>query len=366
MKIQRVVTKHLAFELDDRFWNSQQRWAKKDIVLVFIETDNGLIGVGEGWTPGASPKALMQTIEEDVGPRLIGQDPRYHTKIFAEVWKTTALNARRGILSIALSAVDLALWDLVGKALQAPVYQLLGAFTDQVPCYASAGLYGKGKDETALAEEMQGYLEQGFSDVKMKVGGVPLEEDVKRVRAVRDAIGPRARLMVDANYTLNVPKSLKMAQAFEPYEIYWLEAPVSPDDVSGQAKVNALSPISVCGNETETGIDRFRELITQRAVEFVQFDIAACGGISEGRRIADLAAAFHLPCTLHASSTGILLAASLHLAASLPNLDSVEYHMFHQWLFDKCPPNAFKPYPRGFVRPPDGPGFGLEIHYDDL
>ena len=162
MKIQRVVTKHLAFELDDRFWNSQQRWAKKDIVLVFIETDNGLVGVGEGWTPGASPKALMQTIDEDVGPRLIGQDPRYHTKIFAEVWKTTALNARRGILSIALSAVDLALWDLVGKALQAPVYQLLGAFTDQVLCYASAGLYGKGKDEKALAEEMQGYVEQGF------------------------------------------------------------------------------------------------------------------------------------------------------------------------------------------------------------
>ena len=110
MKIQRVVTKHLAFELDDRFWNSQQRWAKKDIVLVFIETDDGLVGVGEGWTPGASPKALMQSIDEDVGPRLIGQDPRYHTKIFAEVWKTTALNARRGILSIALSAVDLALW----------------------------------------------------------------------------------------------------------------------------------------------------------------------------------------------------------------------------------------------------------------
>ena len=92
----------------------------------------------------------------------------------------------------------------------------------------------------------------------MKVGGVSLEEDVKRVKAVRDAVGPNARLMVDANYTLNVPKSLKMAQAFEPHEIYWLEAPVSPDDVSGQAKVNALSPIPVCGNETETGIDRFR------------------------------------------------------------------------------------------------------------
>ena len=101
-------------------------------------------------------------------------------------------------------------------------------------------------------------------------------------------------------------------------------------------------------------------------MEFLQFDLAACGEISEGRRMAELAAAFHLPCTLHASSTGILLAATLHLAASLSNLDSVEYHMFHQWLFDQCPENAFQPEKGGMVRPPSGPGFGLEIHYEDL
>ena len=366
MKIQRVVTKHLVFDLDDRFWNSQQRWAQKDIVLVFLETDNSLLGVGEAWTGGGSPQALIQTIDDDLAPRLIGKDPRQHNRIFSDVWQTTSLSARRGIISAALSAVDMALWDLVGKSLQTPVYELLGIYSDQVPCYASAGLYGKDKDQHALADEMRGYLNQGFSDVKMKVGGVPLDQDLERVKAVREAIGPSSRLMVDANYTLNVPRSLKMASAFEPYDVYWFEAPVSPDDLLGQAKVNALSPIPVCGNETETGVDRFRELVTQRAVEFLQFDIAACGGISEGRRIAELAAAFHLPCTLHASSTGILLAATLHLAASLSNLDSVEYHMFHQWLFDQCPENAFQPEKGGLVRPTSGPGFGLDIHYEDL
>ena len=123
LKIQRVVTKHLVFDLDDRFWNSQQRWVKKNIVLVFLETDNGLLGVGEGWTGGGSPETLIRTIEDDLAPRLIGKDPRYHIRIFADVWKTTSLSARRGIVSAAISAVDMALWDLVGKSFQAPVYE---------------------------------------------------------------------------------------------------------------------------------------------------------------------------------------------------------------------------------------------------
>ena len=174
----------------------------------------------------------------------------HHNRIFADVWQTTSISARRGIISAAISAVDMALWDLIGKTFQTPVYQLLGVFSDQVPCYASAGLYGKDKDQNALADEMRGYLNHGFSDVKMKVGGVPLDQDLERLKAVREAIGSASRLMVDANYTLNVPQSLKMAKAFEPYDIYWLEAPVSPDDLSGQAKVNDLSPIPVCGKLT--------------------------------------------------------------------------------------------------------------------
>ena len=366
MKITRIVTRHLQREMGNKVWNSQTRWRHKDMVLVFLETDTGLIGLGEAWTTGGSPQALIRTIEDDLGPVLLGADPHYVTRIWSDIYKSTALSSRRGIVSSALGAVDTALWDLIGKAAQAPLYQLLGAYTDQVPCYASAGLYGLDKAPADLGAEMAGYIQQGFRDVKMKVGGVALKEDIERVKAARQAIGATGRLMVDANYTLDVPRVLRMAKAFEPYDIYWLEAPVPPDDIIGQAKVNALSPIPVCGNETEHGADRFRELILQRAVEYVQFDIAACGGISEGRKIAHLAASFNMPVTLHASSTGILLAASLHLAASLPNLDSMEYHMLHQWLFDKLPEGTFKPAQGGLVRPPPGPGIGIELHYEDV
>ena len=366
MKVNRIVTRHLQFDMGNKLWNSQQRWSKKQIVLVFLETDDGHIGVGEGWTAGGSPQALIRTIEDDIAPLVIGREPYYVQRIWADVNRTTALSSRRGIVAAALAAVDTALWDLLGKVTNTPLYQLLGAYDDKVHCYASAGLYGQDKTPADLRAEMTGYVAQGFRDVKMKVAGVSLVEDIERVKAARDAIGSAGRLMVDANYTLNVPDSLRMAQAFAPYDIYWLEAPVHPEDVSGQAKVNAHSPIPVCGNETETGVDRFRALITQRAVEYVQFDVAACGGISEGRRIADLAAAFHMPCTLHASSTAVLLAASLHLAASLSNLDSVEFHRLHQWLFDRLPDDTFKVHEGGQVAPPQGAGLGIDLHYDDL
>ena len=186
------------------------------------------------------------------------------------------------------------------------------------------------------------------------------------MKAAREAIGPDVRLMVDAVYNLAVPQALALARALEPYDIHVLEAPVSPYDVEGQAKVAARSPMPICGNEGETWRQRFLDLIRADAVHFVQFDIGACGGISEGRRIADLAAAFHRPCTLHAASTSVLFAASLHLAATCANCESVEYHMLHQWLFDLAPDGTFAVEPGGFARPPAGPGIGLALTPDDV
>jgi len=172
--------------------------------------------------------------------------------------------------------------------------------------------------------------------------------------------------MVDANYMLNVPDALRMARAFAPFEVYWLEAPVPPGDVAGQAVINDRSPIPVCGNETEFGLAGFRRLVEARAVEYVQPDVAVCGGVSETCRIASLAAAHNLPVTLHSSSTAVLFAASLHVAAAIPNLESVEYHMLHQWLFDRLPADTFKPSDGGLVAPPPGPGIGVELYPDDL
>ena len=236
---------------------------------------------------------------------------------------------------------------------------------DHVPVYASAGLYGEGKTPDDLAAEVKGWTGQGFDAVKIKVGGAPLAEDVRRVAAVREAIGPDVRLMVDALYNFDVAEALRFAYAVADYDIAFLEAPVSSFDVEGQSEVQRKSPIPICGNETLAWTAPFRELITRRATHFVQFDLGACGGIQEGRRIAELAHAFHLPATLHAASSAVLFAASLHLAASLPNGHSVEYHMLHQWLWDRAPDGAFA-VSGGRLAPPAGPGHGVTLDPDSL
>ena len=365
MKVTKVIPRIVRRAMDGRAWNPRTRWQEKVMVLVFLETDTGHLGVGEAWNTAASPQALVATIEDDLAPLVIGEDPGFVERVWQRAFRPTELSSRTGIVAAALSAIDTALWDLQGQALGVPLYRLLGAHGDEVYCYASAGLYGEGKSADALAREMAGYVAQGFTGVKIKVGGAPLAEDVRRVAAVREAVGPDVRFMVDAVYNLSVPEALRLARALEPHDVYWLEAPVSPYDVAGQAQVHARSPIPVCGNETEYGLDRYRELVTANAVEFVQFDVAACGGISEGRRIADLARAFRRPCSLHAASSVVVMAASLHLGAAVANCDSVEYHMLHQWLWDRVPAGTFAPR-QGFVRPPPGPGLGLTLTPDDV
>jgi len=366
MKISRLVVRHLQRDMGDRVWNAQTRWNVKNVLIVFAETDSEHIGLGECWVTGSSVDALVKTIEEDIAPHVVGKNPFAVNAIWQDVFQSTAVSGRRGITSAALSGVDTALWDLMGKATNTPLYQLLGAGNETVRCYASAGLYGKDKGLPELAAEMTGYQQQNFADVKMKVGGVGLAEDVERVRTVRKAIGADARLMVDANYNLDVPRALQMANAFAPFDITWFEAPVHPDDVTGLTTINKKSPIPVCGNETEWGVPAFRRLIDARAVEYVQPDIAICGGISEARRIADYATAHHMPVTLHASSTVILLAASLHLGAGLRQIDSLEYHMLHHWLADRFPETNFKAQPGGWVKPPNGAGIGLKLSPEEI
>ena len=206
MKITRVIPRLTERDMDARLWNPRMRWSTKSILLVFVETDSGDVGVGEAWAVGASPRAVVDVINDEVAPLVVGRDPHYVERFWQEVQATTVLSSRRGVVSAALSAVDMALWDLLAKSLNLPLHHLLGAYADDVACYASAGLYADGKTVDDLASEMAGYVAGGFDAVKIKVGGTTLEEDTVRVAAVRDAVGPGVRLMVDAMYNLNVPE----------------------------------------------------------------------------------------------------------------------------------------------------------------
>lgn len=360
MRIKRITTKVLERDMGGGLFNPSRRWSTKTMVLVFVEGDDGNCGLGEVWTSGGAVAPLVATIEHDIAPQVVDTDPHAFAGVWHELYGSTDHSSRPGIVTACLGAVDMAVWDLLAKHHKMPLYQYLGACRETVPCYASAGLYGDDKTADDLAAEMRSYVEQGFAGVKMKIGALPLAEDLERVVKARAAIGPKHRLMIDAVYSLDVPKALRLARATMPYDIHWFEAPVSPRDVAGQAIVNRDGGIPVCGNEGEFGLESFRDLIMARAVEFVQFDLAVCGGITGARRIADLAAAFHLPCTLHASSTSILLASTLHVAAALANCESVEFHMLHQWLFDLAPDGTFAVHD-SCVRPPPGPGIGIEL-----
>lgn len=358
MKIKNLEIKVITKTFDRPQWNPRTVWTEKNVLLVLLETDTGIVGVGEGWCDGSAPASTADVIRHDFAPLVIDSDPFLREQLWAQMFQKTIVSAKSGIMFAAISAIDIALWDIVGKACGQPVYRLLGGASDRVFAYASAGLYGQGKSLQALADEMAGYVAKGYRAVKIKIGGAPIQEDIARVRAVREASGPEIRLMVDALYALTVPDAIKMAKALEPYDIHFLEAPVSPYDIQGLARVQAVNSVAVAGNEFAYGRHAFRNLIEQGAVSYVHLDAILCGGISEAMKIAAIASAWHLPCSMHAASSAVCFAANLHAAAAIANCDSIEDHMIHRMLFEHLPPAHFQ-LEQGYIKLPSAPGLGF-------
>lgn len=359
MKIARIRTRIVTKRSDRPERNPRIVWKEKSILLVAVETDDGHVGIGESWCDGGSPAVTASLIENDFAPLLIGEDPRRFARIWQRIADTTVYSIRDGIAFSALSGIDIAIWDLLGKHYGVPVSVLLGGIRDRVFAYASAGLYAEGKTASDLGREMRGYVERGFRGVKLKIGGAPFREDVARVAAAREAVGPDIRLMVDAVYALSVAEAIRMARALERYDVYFLEAPVHPANVDGLAEVARASPVPLAGNEFAYGRGQFKRLLDARAVEFIHLDAIVCGGITEAARIASLAEAYGRSCSYHAASSAVCFAANLHLAAAAPNCDSVEYHMLHQMLWDRIAEGTFALDGDGCVVVPEAPGLGV-------
>ncbi len=365
MKIRNLIVKSLHWDLDPPLSNPVLTWYKKEIVLAFIETDTGLTGVGEGWVAGGTARALAATLEDDIAPVVVGRDPRHIAAIWEDMDFSRSITARPGLIRAAMSAVDMALWDVLARHAGLPLYQLLGGHSNHAYVYASAGLYGKDKSVSDLAEEMSGYIARGFTSAKMKVGGAPLDVDVERVEAAREAIGPDHRLMIDAVCGMTTHDALALAERVRPFDIYFFEQPVAAYDYDGMAVINAQSGIPVAGNENFIDQREFHELLVRRSVTFTQFDLAICGGITEGLRIAATARPWYSPTTIHSAGSIVCMAASLHTAAALSNCESVEYHMLHRWLFDRAP-DGFLAVEDSRIRLSDRPGLGLDLNPDDF
>ena len=252
----------------------------------------GICGAG-GIAATAQGDATIATVN-DMRQALIGEDPRNVERIWESLYQPKIFG-RKGLTTRAISAIDIALWDIVAKSFECPLYQVLGGFTDEVRAYIAGGYYAQGKGLAELQDEMLSYVEQGANAVKMKVGAVPLREDEVRVRAVRDAIGPEIDLLVDANNAYVQADAVRMARILEEYDAFWFEEPVSPDNMRGSAATARSSTVPVAAGENEYTRWGFRELLETGAVDILNPDAMVLGGITEYRKVAALAAAYEIP-----------------------------------------------------------------------
>lgn len=270
-------------------------------LLVEIFTDNGLVGIGNA---ALSPLVTKQLIDLYLKPLLIGADPWDIEFLWQHMYRRTMAFGRKGIAMVAISAVDIALWDLLGKSAKQPVFRLLGGRTKpKIPVYASR-LYATPLKE--LAREAVQYKQQGFRAMKLRFGWGPvdgaegMQKNIAIVRTVREAVGDGVDIMADAYMGWNLDYAKRMIPLLEPFNLRWLEEPVIPDDIHGYAELKRCGRIPIAGGEHEHTIYGFRELIEARAVDYIQFDTNRVGGLTQARKIAALAEAHSIPVIPHA------------------------------------------------------------------
>jgi L-alanine-DL-glutamate epimerase-like enolase superfamily enzyme len=266
----------------------------RDYCLVKVRSTSGVEGIGFCYVGSAGGRIAQVAVEELLAPKLIGQESLRVEGLWQEMYSESLLQGRAGSVMRGISILDTALWDLNARAAKLPLHLYLGAnVTERVPAYASGGYYLAGKTPKKLGDEMASYVKAGFKAVKMKVGRLSPAEEEARVRAARDAVGPDVQLMLDANNAWSdVPTALAYCRRFEPYDPYWIEEPFSPDDVDGHAKLAELTPIVVATGEIGYGRWYHKELLDKRGAEILQTDACVCGGITEWKRIAALAAGY--------------------------------------------------------------------------
>ena len=367
MKITDVRAHVLEAKLSQPFSYSRAWYASRTSMIVEITTDEGLVGWGECYGPARINAAVVEAMKS----LLIGEDALRSEWIWHEIYARFRDHGQKGSIIQGLSGIDIALWDLKGKYLSQPIHRLMGGpLRTQVQAYAT-GLYRRetGTPEAYLAEEAARYRDRGFSAVKLKVG-YGVEEDARVTRAVRDAIGPSLGLMIDANHAYDAVAAIRLGRRVEELEIGWFEEPVPPEDVAGHREVRTALSIPVASGECEFTRFGFRELITTRAVDIVQPDTCSAGGLSECKKIADMAAAYGLRYAPHVWGSGIAIAAALQLLAVLPSFTPPSLNPLDPMLEFDCTEHPIRQAilsspiepVAGMVTVPDGPGLGIEVN----
>jgi len=308
----------LAVTLSDSRHGNMQAF---ELNTIRVRDADGAEGVGYTYTCGRNGAAIDAILRRDIPDQIIGEDADRIEHLWQKIWWGQHYGGRGGPTALAQSAIDVALWDLKGKRLGQPLWTLLGGHDPRVPCYAGGIDLDFPLDK--LLRQTDDNLRRGFRAIKMKVGRAQLSEDVERVKAMREHLGEGFPLMVDANMKWSADEAIRAARAFRPFDLVWLEEPVIPDDVAGQARVVREGSLPIAAGENLRTLWDFKQLITAGGVTYPEPDVTNCGGITSFMKIAHLAEAFNLPVTSHGAHD-----ITVHLLAAAPNRSYLEAHGF--------------------------------------
>lgn len=336
---------------------STRRLTSRSFVIVRVTTESGATGVG--YTYGG--RLIAAAVDLELAPHIIGRDPGAIEKIWGDLYRESLLLGRRGAVIRAMSAIDIALWDLLGKRLGASLAQLLGATRSSVPAYFSGGYYREGGALEDVAEEAERAVAAGFSSMKIKVGGLRLADDVERARLAREVLGDERLLALDANNAWpDAAAALPAIRRFAEHDPWWIEEPLMPDDVAGHARLASQLEMPVATGEIEATRWGFAALIDAGAADILQPDACVCGGVSEWLKIAHLAAAHGLAVAPHWNAD-----LHVHLAAATENCLAIEWFDLNEdvYNFDLVLAEHLVASD-GIVEVPTRPGVGLVLDED--
>lgn len=326
------------------------------LVTVRIRDSDGAEGVGYTYTVGKTGgPSVLALLTHDVTPLLTGEDPRRIEHLWEKMWWALHYVGRGGIASFAISAVDVALWDLKAKRANEPLWRLLGGHDNRVRAYAGGIDLQLPLDR--LRDQTQANLDRGFRAIKMKVGRDRLAEDVERVAAMREFLGPDIPLMVDANMRWSVEQAIRAARQFADYDVYWLEEPTIPEDFDGHCRVQTEGGIPIASGENLHTVYEFQKLIAAGGAAFPEPDVSNIGGITAWLKVARLAEAANLPVTSHGVHD-----LHVHLLAAVSNASFLEAHGFGLEQFLQEP----LPIVEGYATAPDRFGHGVEFDWQQL
>ena len=334
--------------------------ASRDVFLVKVFTDDGCVGIGEGFALG-SLRSLNAIVDETIRPLIIGQDPRDIQRLWHRMYRATFRYGRRGLVLPAISAIDMALWDILGKATNLPIYKLAGGCRDRISAYASGGYYIKGKGIDGLVAEAEKYASQGFRRMKMKIGLMSIEQDAERIAAVSQAVAGKMDVAVDANTAYDFNQALVMGRKLDDMGIAFFEEPISSDHIDANVRLADQLDVPIAGYETEVSAYGMKEFIVRRGVDIAQVDAIWSGGISECLKVAALADCWGMKIIPHFSASVVSYASNIQWAAMVQNCEWFELTQDPNPLRDEL---AIDPIvvEKGEVILPQKPGLGIELN----